>query len=391
MHELGDEQRAALKATSEAIEAEAPVALTTLLDGPGAGTQMVVTKDDSIGSLGMTELLDKSVVREARGFLDQARSTMRRYSRKGEVMGSEIGVSIQAFSLPPAMVIFGAIDFSASLAKIADDIGYRVTIVDAREAFLQSPRFQEHAETANDWPDRYMADKQLGPNDAVLVFTHDPKFDEPALLAALQSDAGYIGALGSRRTQTDREERLRAKGIGDDALSRGSTRPAGSTWVRARRRRRRSLCSARSSRCVPDEPGGRLTEASGPIHSPLGPRARGKDGSMEQKPSEQRGGTTPDEAEAHEKGEWAAKAQEGVVPAELGGSDAPGEMLDEDPELQSSVLGETTGSDEPATEEGIDPSGGDEADAVSDGGPELPEDAEPDLKDIGAASRGDND
>ena len=106
-----------------------------------------------------------------------------------------------------------------------------------------------------------------------------------------------------------------------------------------------------------------------------------------QKPSEQRGGTTPDEAEAREKGEWAGTSGEGIVPAEEGGSDAPREMLEEDPELESSVLGRTTGSDEPATESGIDPSGGDEADAVTDGGPDLPEGAEPDTKDIGLAPR----
>jgi len=106
----------------------------------------------------------------------------------------------------------------------------------------------------------------------------------------------------------------------------------------------------------------------------------------EHAPSEQRGGTTPDEAEAREKGEWAGQAGEGVVPAELGGSDAPRELLDEDPELESSVLGRTTGSDEPATDDGVDLSGGDNADAASDGGPDLPADAEPDLKDIGAAS-----
>jgi hypothetical protein len=105
------------------------------------------------------------------------------------------------------------------------------------------------------------------------------------------------------------------------------------------------------------------------------------------KPSEQRGGTTPDEAEAREKGQWAAQADEGVVPAELGGSDAPREMLADDPQLGSSVLGETTGSDEPATESGIDLSAGDRADAVTDGGPDVPEDAEPDLKDVAAAAR----
>jgi hypothetical protein len=106
-----------------------------------------------------------------------------------------------------------------------------------------------------------------------------------------------------------------------------------------------------------------------------------------EKPSEQRGGTTPDEAEAREKGAWAGTADEGVVPAELGGSDAPREMLADDPELGSSVLGETTGSDEPATESGIDLGAGDHADAVTDGGPEVPADAEPDLKDVGAAAR----
>jgi hypothetical protein len=104
------------------------------------------------------------------------------------------------------------------------------------------------------------------------------------------------------------------------------------------------------------------------------------------KPSEQRGGSTPDEAEAREKGEWAATAEEGIVPAELGGSDAPRELLDDDPQLGSEVLGRTTGSDEPATTDGIDPSSGDNADATTDGGPDLPAGVEPDLKDAAAAA-----
>lgn len=104
------------------------------------------------------------------------------------------------------------------------------------------------------------------------------------------------------------------------------------------------------------------------------------------KPSEQRGGTAPDEAEALAKGEWAAMAEEGIVPAELGGSDAPPELLDDDPQLGSEVLGRTTGSDEPATTDGIDPSSGDNADATTDGGPVLPAGVEPDLKDAAAAA-----
>lgn len=105
------------------------------------------------------------------------------------------------------------------------------------------------------------------------------------------------------------------------------------------------------------------------------------------KPTEQRGGTTPGEDEAREKGPWAAKAAEGVVPAELGGSDSPAELQSEDPELGSSVLGATTGSEEPATEGGVDLSAGDNADATSDGGPEPSKADEPDLRDAAAGPR----
>lgn len=108
----------------------------------------------------------------------------------------------------------------------------------------------------------------------------------------------------------------------------------------------------------------------------------------EQKPSEQRSGPAPGDEEAREKGDWAAKAQDGVVPAELGGSDAPREMLPEDPELGSSVLGRPASSDEPATEGGVDLSAGDQADAVTDGRPDVPDDAEPDLKDAASNQPG---
>jgi hypothetical protein len=105
-------------------------------------------------------------------------------------------------------------------------------------------------------------------------------------------------------------------------------------------------------------------------------------------PTEQRGGTTPGGDEVREKGEWVAAAQDGVVPAELGGSDAPRDMLDSDPALRSSVLGETTGSEEPATDRGVDPAGGEGADAVTDGGAAAPPPGhEPDLKDAAAGPR----
>jgi hypothetical protein len=123
-----------------------------------------------------------------------------------------------------------------------------------------------------------------------------------------------------------------------------------------------------------------------PGHMPRSP-VIGTGAPVQYQPSEQRGGSTPGEAEIREKGQWAETAGEGVVPAELGGSDAPREMLADDGELGSSALGETTGSDTPATETGIDPRAGDEADATTDGGPDRPEGEEPDLKDAGAPPR----
>ncbi len=97
-----------------------------------------------------------------------------------------------------------------------------------------------------------------------------------------------------------------------------------------------------------------------------------------------------DSADRENKGEWAETADEGIVPAELGGSDAPPEMLDDDPELESEVVGRTTGSDEPATEDGVDLEAGDDADATTQGGPDLDAGAEPDLKDAGLASTDDD-
>jgi xanthine dehydrogenase accessory factor len=220
VREYGRGARDALEAVAEARAADRPVALATLLEGDRAGSSIAVLGERVVGSLGVSELLDRSVERDARGQLDEGVSRIRRYGAGGEVMGSDLAVYIQAFSTQPRMVIFGAIDFSAEMAKVAGDIGYNVTICDAREPFIRSPRFSESAETVVDWPDRYLRGQELGPRDVVLVFTHDPKFDEPALTAALASGAGYVGALGSRRTQERRVERLRDAGLDEEAIDR---------------------------------------------------------------------------------------------------------------------------------------------------------------------------
>jgi xanthine dehydrogenase accessory factor len=220
VHELSEQTREPLQAVRRCLEDGEPVALATLLDGEAAGAKLAVTEQETVGGLGGIELLEASVERDARGCLEQGVSTVRRYSASGEVMGSDLRVYIQGFASPPQLVIFGAIDFSVAVAKAARDLGYRVTICDARAPFIQSSRFAQVAEIAVDWPDRYLAGRELGPRDAVMVFTHDPKFDEPALIAALRSGAGYVGALGSRRTHRERLARLREAGLDEADLDR---------------------------------------------------------------------------------------------------------------------------------------------------------------------------
>jgi xanthine dehydrogenase accessory factor len=118
------------------------------------------------------------------------------------------------------MLIFGAVDFSVALARIASELGYEVTIADSRAPFIEAPRFRQAARTLVAWPQDAYRQIDLGPRDVVLVFTHDPKFDEPALTGALAGDSGYIGALGSRKTTADRERRLRESGVPAAELAR---------------------------------------------------------------------------------------------------------------------------------------------------------------------------
>ncbi len=220
VHEYGKDSLDRLDAVADARAAGAPVALATVIEGKRAGASMAILSDGVSGGLGVADLLDRNAERDARGQLDEGVSRIRRYGTGGEVMGSALPVYIQAFSSRPRMVIFGAIDFSAEMANVAGDVGYKVTICDAREPFLQSPRFSRNAEVVVSWPDRYLEGEELGPRDVVLVFTHDPKFDEPALISALASGAGYVGALGSRRTQKQRVERLQHAGLDAAAIDR---------------------------------------------------------------------------------------------------------------------------------------------------------------------------
>jgi xanthine dehydrogenase accessory factor len=220
VHELSGEVVEVELAARRAIASKRPVAVATLLDGEGAGSKLAVIDGQAVGSLDGPGLLNASVTRDAAGLLAQGRTGIRRYGIDGAVLGAELAVHVRSFATPPRMLIFGAIDFSAALARLASELGYSVTIADPREPFVRSPRYESAAEVVVGWPQDVLEGREFGSRDAILTFTHDPKLDVPALRGALATGAGYIGALGSRKTTADRNRRLLESGIRETELAR---------------------------------------------------------------------------------------------------------------------------------------------------------------------------
>ena len=209
----------AFRALRAELAADREVALATVVRGPGVGRNLLVRPGQaSVGSLG-SEHLDRVVARDA---LAVGRPVQRRYGRDGEALHDEVAVFIDAHGRRPRMVICGAVDFTAALARVAEIIGYSVTVCDARPVFATRRRFPSAADVVVDWPHRYLdrVGPTLGRGDAVILLTHDDKFDVPAVQAALATDVGYLGAMGSRRTTDDRRKRLLDEGVAERDLDR---------------------------------------------------------------------------------------------------------------------------------------------------------------------------
>ena len=209
-------------ALRRAIEAEEPVALATVIQGANTGAKLLVRPDhEPMGSLGDPDL-DRVAARDTLGELAAGTTGVRHYGPHGEAREEDVAVFVESFAPPPQLLLFGAVDFTGALARIGKVLGYRVTVCDAREVFATTARFPFADEVVVDWPHRLLerVGADLGPRDAVCVLTHDPKFDVPAVLAALRTDVGYLGAMGSRRTTEDRNRRLREEGVTDEELAR---------------------------------------------------------------------------------------------------------------------------------------------------------------------------
>jgi xanthine dehydrogenase accessory factor len=207
-----------------AVRSGIPGAATTVIAGPGeaGGRRLIWTAGErgSAGSLGSGERLDEAVDDDARGMLAQGLTGVRRYGPDGERRLDDLSVFVQSFAPPPRMLVFGAIDFAAAVARAGKFLGYRVTVCDARPVFATASRFPDADEVITDWPHRYLSQISTDSRTVICVLTHDPKFDVPLLEVALRCPAAYIGAMGSRRTHEDRLARLREVGLTEDELAR---------------------------------------------------------------------------------------------------------------------------------------------------------------------------
>ncbi len=210
---------------AQAVRDRQPVAVATVIAGPGrVGARRIVWPADHqprvAESLGSGDRLDQAVDDDARGMLAQGLTGVRKYGPDGERRLDDLSVFVQSFAPPPRMLVFGAIDFAAAVARIGKFLGYRVTVCDARPVFATSARFPDADEVVTDWPHRYLAGITTDERTVICVLTHDPKFDVPVLEVALRVPAAYIGAMGSRRTHDDRIDRLREVGMTDGELAR---------------------------------------------------------------------------------------------------------------------------------------------------------------------------
>lgn len=251
----------------DSIRSDTPVALATRLDGSHISDVIAIWKDREMGSVGHP-LLDHSVVAEGRALLDQGESEIRTFGAEGEPIGSDVQVFIQSFAPRPNMYIFGAIDFTKAMVHVGKDLGYQVTVVDARPIFATKQRFPEADDVVVEWPDEFLSHAPVDERTALVILTHDVKFDVPVMEMALRTQAGYIGAMGSRKTQANRFAELRAKGYSEEQLGRISA-PIGLD-IGARTPEETAISIAAEMIALrAGKSGGRLTGGATPIHAGL--------------------------------------------------------------------------------------------------------------------------
>ncbi|MFI7015154.1 XdhC family protein [Streptomyces sp. NPDC050164] len=200
-----------------------PVALARVVHGPpGLLGRAVLVRPDGTheGSLGGHPDLDRTAIAQAGALLDGGRTGTIEVSEDGSHCLGGLTLLVESAVSAPRMIVFGAIDFAAALARAGKFLGYHVTVCDARPVFATRVRFPEADEIVVDWPHRYLRRTETDARTVLCVLTHDAKFDIPLLTEALRLPVAYVGAMGSRRTHQDRNRRLREAGLSERELAR---------------------------------------------------------------------------------------------------------------------------------------------------------------------------
>ncbi len=205
----------------ERLKQEKGVALATVVRGEEhVGAKLLVLPDKSTrGTLG-NAALDALVVEDAERAIWSADAGTRTYAVEGPEGAEAFDVFIEGFPPPPTLVIVGAGHIAIPLTTFAKTLNYRVVVIDARSAFATRERFPHADELIVAWPDEVLERMELYPSTSVAVLTHDPKFDEPTLKVVLSHQVGYVGAVGSRKTKEERDERLRKQGLAEEQIKR---------------------------------------------------------------------------------------------------------------------------------------------------------------------------
>ncbi|WP_432115370.1 XdhC family protein [Streptomyces sp. S1] len=209
-------------ALAAAVGGEA-AALARIVSGPDdlLGRALLVRPDGSYeGKLGGHPELDRTAAGEARAMLDAGRTGTVEIGEDGSRCGQPLSLLVESSVPAPRMIVFGAIDFAAALVRVGKFLGYHVTVCDARPVFATPARFPEADEIVVEWPHRYLESTEVDGRTVLCVLTHDAKFDVPLLQIALRLPVAYVGAMGSRRTHEDRNERLRGVGVTELELAR---------------------------------------------------------------------------------------------------------------------------------------------------------------------------
>jgi len=199
------------------LDSEIPCALVTVVAGPDLVGQKLLIQLDGVaeGSLHSPEL-QSSVETAAIDVLRHERSS----TIEVECAGNSYSVFVQSFAAPHQIVIVGAAHAAGPLTSFAKALGYRVIVTDARAAFAVPERFPDADAVIKGWPQDVLPDIRLDASTYLVLLSHDPKFDGPTLDIALPSSVAYIGAIGSRKTQMERFQRLREAGYSEEQLSR---------------------------------------------------------------------------------------------------------------------------------------------------------------------------